>query len=132
MTRNKFKLLLIGVVIFMSGCATQYSTNVTFPSPDQLFITTGDGDIQKPYTPVGQIFYYKKGPRIGLPLLGLIRFDDVDPAYEISTNVARQARAMGGNAIINLRVVWEPPSNGFLGIAANGGRIVIYGTVISM
>lgn len=132
MTNNITVFAFISLAFLLIGCGTQYSTSVTFPPPDQLFITTGDGDIQKPYTPVGQIFYIKEGRRIGLPLLGFIRIDDVDPAYEISANVARQARALGGNAIINLQIGWLPPHNGFFGLGASGGRVVIYGTVIEM
>ena len=128
---KKIRWSLIAIVLLQFyGCA--YTSQVRFPGTNDLFVTTGDGDITKPYTPVGQILYMESGFRIPLPLLGMLPLKSVDPDLIIRTKVARQAREMGGNAIINLRIDWEPPKEGFLGIGANGGRIIVYGTVINM
>lgn len=128
------KILIIfsffAFLILINGCgAIGISTN--FPSPDDVFITTGDGDIQKPYTPIGQLIYVHQGYRINfLPLFGLIPVDDVDVDYELKTAIFKKVRSMGGDALINMKINWEPPSNGFLGLLANGGYLFVTGTVI--
>jgi len=131
MLRIKFVLVGLFVAVVVSGCAT--SSQVTFPSSREIFMTTGDGDIQKPYEPLGQLLYYETGFRLGfLPLFGLIPIADVDPDVAIKKGISDKVRAMGGNGVINLYIDWEPPKNRFLllGLFATGGRIKIYGTVI--
>lgn len=118
------------IPLFFSSCSVQYFSKTTFPAPDDVFITSGDGDIQKPYTPVGQLIYMKTGWRIPLPLLGLIPIDDVDPDTELKTEVFTKIREMGGDALINMLIHWQPPTNGILGLGASGGMITVYGTVI--
>jgi len=118
------------ITLFISSCSVQYFSKTSFPAPDDVFITSGDGDIQKPYTPVGQLIFMKTGWRIPLPLLGLIPIDDVDPDTELKTEVFTKIREMGGDALINMSIQWEPPTSGFLGIGASGGMITVYGTVI--
>lgn len=105
-------------------------STLTFPDPNDLFMTSGDGDIQKPYTPIGEIFYTERGWRIPLPLWGLIRFHDVYPEQLVREKLESKVREMGGDSVINLRVDWSPPSSGFLGFLATGGSIVVTGTVI--
>ena len=62
---------LIAVIGLVSGCA--FKSKVMFPAADEIFVTTGDGDITKPYTPVGQLIYIETGFRLNfLPILGLI------------------------------------------------------------
>lgn len=118
------------MVFLLSGCAATVS-KTHFPAASDLFITTGDGDIQKPYTPVGQLFYFRTGFRLAfLPLFGLIQFNDVDPDVELKKAIYKEVRRMGGDGVINLRISWKPPTDGFLGIGAYGGHIAIYGTVI--
>jgi hypothetical protein len=102
----------------------------TFPAADEVFITTGDGDIQKPYTPVGQLIYYHKGFRIGFLLLGYIPIKDIDPDMELKTEIYQRVREMGGDALINMSISFLPPKNGILGFGATGGSITVYGTVI--
>jgi hypothetical protein len=112
----------------LSACAQ--TSRITFPQPDQLFVTSGDGDIQKPYTPIGEIIHYKTGWRLGLPLLGLIPIADVDPDAELRKEIFTKVREMGGDALINMRTSWTPASGGWLGLGAKGGYIVVTGTVI--
>jgi len=102
-----------------------------FPSPDDIFVTTGDGDIQKPYTPIGQIIYTRTGFRLSfLPLFGLIPIDDVDPDYELRTAIFKKVKSMGGDGLINMQISWEPAHGGILGFGASGGTVFITGTVI--
>ena len=129
--KKKFNLLLIVfVTLFISSCSVQYFSKTSFPAPDDVFITSGDGDIQKPYTPVGQLIYFKTGFRIPFFLLGLIPIADVDPDKELKTEVFTKIREMGGDALINMSISWQPPKSGFLGFGASGGMITVYGTVI--
>ncbi len=123
-------VLLLALVAPLGACVSTHTSRVTFPSPDEMFITSGDGNIQKPYTPVGEIIHYKTGFRLPAPLLGMVPLADVDPDQEIRTTVLSKVREMGGDALINMRVNWTPPSNGFLGIGAKGGFIVVTGTAI--
>jgi hypothetical protein len=95
-----------------------------------MFVTTGDGDIQKPYTPIGQLIYGRTGWRIPLPILGLIPVADVDPAVELRDGILAEVKRMGGDGVINLKLDWTPARGGLLGLGATGGNIVIYGTVI--
>ena len=118
------------IPLFLTSCSTTYFSKTSFPAPDDVFITSGDGDIQKPYTPVGQLIYYKAGFRIPLPLLGLIPIADVDPDKELKTEVFTKIREMGGDALINMSINWQPPKNGILGMGASGGMVTVYGTVI--
>ena len=60
---------LLAVVGLMSGCA--WKSKIMFPAADEIFVTTGDGDITKPYTPVGQLIYIEQGFRIPFIFLGL-------------------------------------------------------------
>lgn len=123
-----FIMVSMVAFLFVSGCAT--STQVTFPSSRSVFMTTGDGNIQKPYEPVGQLIYMKSGFRLPLPILGLLPIADVDPDVALRKGITEKVRAMGGDAVINLHIDWKAPSGGFLGLFANGGSVVIYGTVI--
>jgi len=121
-------LLVSCCALLFSGCVT--FKKIAFPQSDEMFITTGDGDITQPYEPIGQMTYVKSGFRIPFPLLGFIPISDALAEDAINGIIAAKARAMGGNAVINLRIDWAPPSNGFLGLGANGGALVINGTVI--
>ena len=127
---KKFLLLsfaFFGIVFLMSSCSP-YISKANFPDPDDIFITSGDGNIQKPYTPVGELIYMNEGFRIPLPLFCMIPFGDVDPDMELKKGVYEEVRKMGGDALINMRISWEPPENYFL--FATGGSVVITGTVI--
>lgn len=120
----------LGILILSigSGCVT--SQQVAFPPSREVFMTTGDGDIQKPYEPVGQLMYHEEGFRLGFPIIGLIPIADVDPEVALQKGISDKVRTMGGDSVINLRMDWTPPANGFIGIGAKGGAITIYGTVI--
>ena len=124
-------IVLAAVVsVGLSGGGYIHQTSVTFPDPDDIFITSGDGDIQKPYTPVGEFLYIEAGSRIGFFLLGYIKIKDVDPDVVLRTTLVQEIRAMGGDGLINMRISWRAPSNGFLGFGATGGSLAITGTVV--
>lgn len=128
--KTTIALLLVTISIITTGCAGMIST-VEYPDPDLLFVTTGDGDIQRPYTPIGQLIYTRSGSRLSLlPILGMLNFDDVNIEQELQEVIAEQVAAMGGDAIINLSIDYERPSNGFLGLGSRGGSLLFYGTVI--
>ncbi len=123
------KLALLLSLALLTNCASLRQVN--FPPPQEVFITTGDGDITKPYQPVGHLIYTKRGFRLGfLPLFGLIPFGDASAQTAVNDIIAKEARAMGGDAVINLDIKWIPPSDGILGLGANGGALFIQGTVI--
>jgi hypothetical protein len=127
------RILFMGLgvlaVLGLAGCSSMSTVN--FPDPNKIFMTSGDGNIQKPYTPVGEIIYAQSGFRFGMvPLLGLIPWADVDPEVVIRQKVEAKVAEMGGDALINMEIDWKPPRNGFLGIGAAGGSIVVTGTVI--
>ena len=122
--------LLFCIVGFMSSCGLTHEMIARFPSPDDVFITSGDGDITKPYTPVGQLYFSKVGTRIPLPILGLIPLKNVDPDETLKKEVLYKIKEMGGDGLINMKIDWTPPSSGFLGLGATGGGVIIYGTVI--
>lgn len=123
-------LLMLTVITMLLGCAA-IKEQVTFPASDDVFMTTGDGDIQKPYEPVGQLLYYDQGFRLSMiPLIGLIPFKTVDPDVALKQEIYKEVKKMGGDAVINLRIDWQPAKNGFLGFLSTGGTIVVYGTVI--
>ena len=128
------KILKIVTLIIASfllfSCGSLYNQTATFPAADEIFMTSGDGDIQKPYTPLGQLIYSKVGWRIGAPILGLIKIADVDPEKELRTAVIAEIRKMGGDGLINMRLTFEAPKNGILGIGAKGGTILVTGTII--
>lgn len=124
------KILFIFIVVaLLTGCAA-VKEKVTFPAADDVFMTTGDGDIQKPYTPVGQLLYYDQGYRIPAPIIGLIPFKTVDPDVVLKQEIYKEVKKMGGDAVINISIDWMPAKDGFLGFGANGGYIIVYGTVI--
>ena len=120
--------VMLGAIVITTGCAT--FKRIDFPPSNEIFITTGDGDITKPYKPIGQLIYLKTGFRIGAPIIGLLPIADVSAEDAINEIIAREAKKMGGNAVINLDVQWLPPSNGVLGAGAHGGQLLIQGTVI--
>ncbi|NCS90085.1 MAG: hypothetical protein AUJ54_02495 [Ignavibacteria bacterium CG1_02_37_35] len=123
-------LLVILLMFSFGGCSAYYSV-ATFPSADELFVTTGDGNIQKPYTPIGQIIYSKTGARIPIPILSAIPIEDIDPDVELRTKIYDKVKAMGGDGMINLSLNWQPPTPFPLSLLfGNGGTITVYGTVI--
>jgi hypothetical protein len=119
----------MALLLGCAGCAP-LASRLQFPNPNDIFVTTGDGDIQKPYTPIGQLIYSHSGFRIPLPILGMMPVSDVDPDAEFRTGILARVKQMGGDGVINLHMNWDPPSNGFLGLGARGGMVTIYGTVV--
>lgn len=124
------RLLVLPLLCMTLGCGAYYKSVTVFPAANQVFLTSGDGDIQKPYTPLGQYIYMKEGFRLPVPILGLLKLDDVDPDYVIGTEIASEIRAKGGDGLINMKIDWAAPKNGFFGLFASGGRLFITGTII--
>lgn len=121
-------IVLLALSILFVGCSgLRYSA--TFPAADDVFITTGDGDIQKPYTPIGHIIFTEKGANIPLPLLSLIPIKEVDPDLFLRQEVKNRVREMGGDALINLDLKYEPPTT-YLYLFRIPGSIQVTGTVI--
>jgi hypothetical protein len=113
----------------LTGCA--YATKTTFPPANELFMTTGDGNIQKPYTPLGMLYFTKAGYRLPIPLLGYLPIADVDPDEELRSEIFHRVKEMGGDGVINLKMDWRPAHNGWmLGMNSDGGEVTIIGTVI--
>ncbi len=125
-----FRRLVVALlaVTLAGGCT--YKSAVTFPSPEEVFITSGDGEITKPYTPVGEFLLIKEGYRIPLPLLGMVDLLAIDPDQVVRTEVAQEIRRMGGDGLINMRIVWDPSDSGLFGLFARGGSLAVTGTVI--
>ena len=124
------KFLSIVVISLLLTNCTAYKEVASFPDADDVFITSGDGDIQKPYTPIGQLLFLKAGARIPLPLLGMIPINDVDPDTELREEIFTEIKKRGGDGLINMQINFEPPTNGFIGFGANGGNIFVTGTII--
>lgn len=127
---RRFVRSLLACCLLLNTAACTYRSAVTFPDPQDVFITSGDGDIQKPYTPVGELYFVDMGYRLGGPLIGLIPIKDVDPDVVLRTKVYEEIRRMGGDALINMAIDWVPPTSGLLGIGAKGGYVAVRGTVI--
>lgn len=128
-SRRVFLSLLALALLFTSGCA--YRSAITFPAPSDVFVTTGDGDIQKPYTPIGELIYIREGYRFpfpGFPILSLIPIGDPDVEAVIRGEISEKVKSMGGDGIINLKIQWNPPKNYVLfGVPSSA---LITGTVI--
>jgi hypothetical protein len=132
MRSKRFTLLFLLLIPFVLGSCSKYVSQLTFPASDEMFITSGDGDIQKPYTPVGHLIYMRSGFRIPLPLFGFIPFKDVDPDYELKTEVQQRIKQMGGDGLINMQITYRPAKVRWylLGALSSGGSVTIIGTVI--
>jgi hypothetical protein len=129
--KRTFCIFSAALLVLISGCVTTQTDKLSYPSSDELYVTTGDGNFGE-YTPVGQIYFTKTGFRIPLPILGLLPVADVDPSTAVRQEVKRRARRMGGDAVINLRVDWTPPETHWatLGTLSEGGQLIVYGNVI--
>ena len=127
----KILLLIIFPLILLTGCGA-YRSAITFPSANDVFITTGDGDIQKPYTPVGELLVMKIGWRIPIPILSLIPVDDAIPEGILQNEIVPKIKKMGGDGLINMTIDWRPPKGGILGFLGlgTGGQVFIRGTEI--
>jgi hypothetical protein len=132
MKSKLLQLVILLLIPFIMGSCSKFISQVGFPAADEMFITSGDGDIQKPYTPVGHLIYIRNGFRIPLPLLGFIPFKDVDPDYELKTEVQQRIKQMGGDGLINMQITYKPAKVRWylLGALSSGGSVTIIGTVI--
>lgn len=130
MKKKLSRILLVFSTLMLISCGITSKEVASFPPSDEVFITSGDGDIQKPYTPVGQLIFYKVGYRIPLPLLGLIPINDVRADRELREQVITEVKKRGGDGLINMSINFTSPKSGFLGFGANGGYIFVTGTII--
>ena len=130
MKKSFFYLTIFTFSIFLTSCGATYNQVATFPPAEEVFMTSGDGDIKKPYTPVAQLIYLKKGWRIALPLFGMFSIADVNPEKELREAVINEIKNKGGDGLINMKITFEAPSSGILGINAKGGTIFVTGTII--
>lgn len=123
--------LIFAIVVCLTFVGCSYRSSIEFPPANDLFVTTGDGDIQKPYTPIGQIIYYKASPAIGIPLFNLF-VPTTDPEVEMNTGFMRMVREMGADAVINTSLDWKPPSSFLSRLLGwgHGGKVLIQGTAI--
>lgn len=124
------KILSALSIIFLITSCNAYKEVANFPPANEVFVTSGDGDIQKPYTPVGQLIYMKAGARIPLPLLGMIPINDVDPDTVLREEVFTEIRKRGGDGLINMQITFQAPKSGIIGLGASGGHIFVTGTII--
>lgn len=123
---NKIFILL---AFFLSSCSA-YQEVITFPPSNDVFITSGDGNIQKPYTPMAEFVYTNNGWRLPLPILGLIPFKKLDPEMVLRKQVSTRIKEMGGDGMINMRIAFMKDNPGVLGFLAKPGYLYITGTVI--
>jgi len=111
------------------GSTTTITSELNYPSPDELYMTSGDGNLDE-YEPVGQLSYTKIGyPGIGLPIIcgfGLFRKEVSQPGQLLQNEVKERAQRMGGDAVLNLDVSYRPPTNacGFAGRVSVSGEVV--------
>lgn len=122
-------LLVLLIAIGFNSCGP-YQRTILFPPPSEIFYTSGDGDIQKPYTPIGEFVYSQRGFRLGLPLFGLIPFTALDPEKIIRTKITPKIKEVGGNGLINMKITLVRDDPGFLGMFAKPGSIQVTGTII--
>ncbi|OGG56109.1 MAG: hypothetical protein A3F84_28640 [Candidatus Handelsmanbacteria bacterium RIFCSPLOWO2_12_FULL_64_10] len=125
-------VLCVCVLCLFTSCAFKYSSKLSFPAPDEIFMTTGDGDIQKPYTPLGQVLHIESGTLIPIPLICLAS-PTVDPDVVLRTGFTEKVKQLGGNGVINMRIDFRPPKKTFLGALfgmVDPGQVTITGTVI--
>lgn len=125
------KVLILFLFLLTFGCSA-YREVILFPPSDNVFITSGDGNIQKPYTPIGEFVYSDVGIRLPLPILGLIPFKNLDPEVTLRTVVTQKIRESGGDGLINMKIsfVRDNPSPFTLGMFSKPGYLYITGTII--
>ncbi|KLT66903.1 hypothetical protein [Pedobacter sp. BMA] len=125
----KTLLMICAISIFLTSCAP-YQQLVTFPPAKDVFITSGDGNIQKPYTPIGEFVYAESGYKIGLPLIGLLNIKSVDAEEVLRQRVTTKIKESGGDGLINMKLNYTPSTNGILGLLAKPSTLYITGTII--
>lgn len=128
MKRNLLILLLSGLTI-MVGCAP-YQRTILFPAANEIFFTSGDGNIQKPYTPIGEYVYSVRGFRLPIPIIGLIPLTPLDPEKVLREKITPKIKEVGGDGMINMKIVMVKDDPGFLGMFAKPGYIQVTGTII--
>lgn len=126
---RKLLTLLIVCCTFMIGCAP-YQRTILFPPANEIFFTSGDGDIQKPYTPIGEYVYSVRGFRLPLPIIGLIAFTRLDPERVLREKITPKIKEVGGDGMINMKILMVKDDPGFLGMFAKPGYIQVTGTII--
>jgi hypothetical protein len=89
----KFLKLRAGELFF------SYTRGIPYPNPEELYVTLGDGNIERPYQPLGEIVVKKRG-------LGFFGIPIIKPDLErvIKETLLTKAKDMGGDGVINLCV----------------------------
>ena len=82
----------------MSSCSALQQT-ITFPSAKEIFITSGDGNIQKPYTPLGEFLYADNGIK-----LFFIPIKTINPEAILRKVITEKIKEAGGDGLINMRL----------------------------
>jgi hypothetical protein len=116
--KTKLLFILSAACFILSSCGA-FQQTVTFPPAKDIFITSGDGNIQKPYTPIGEFVYADKGFNFLF-----IPVKEVNPDLILRTAVTDKIRQAGGDGMINMRMNYVPKT--FLSAAT----IVVTGTII--
>ncbi len=103
------KYIVIGVmalVLLGMGCAQITKANV----PSDIYMTTGDGIKNKDYKPLGVVYAVRA--QITVSCLGLFPpyLPQVGPVIEktLKDDIAKQAKEMGADGIINLEIGFLP------------------------
>lgn len=128
----KLTLCIVCVLCLVASCGYKYSTRLSFPAPDDIFLTSGDGDIQKPYTPLGEVIHIESGTAVPFPILALAS-KTVDPDVVLRTGFMEKVKALGGNGVINMYIDWRPPKKNLWRVLfgfVDPGVVIIKGTVI--
>ena len=99
-------ILIVGFILVGMSCSQVTKANM----PSDIYVTTGDGIKNKDYEPVGIVYAVRA--QITISCLGLLPpyIPQVGPVMEktLMDDVAKQAKEMGANGIINLKVGFLP------------------------
>jgi hypothetical protein len=101
---------LLSFLLYILGAGCTQIDMTRYPDPNELFVTTGDGNIQKPYTPIGLVAVKKQGfYMFGQAIIAA----DLEAA--INDRMLEKAREMGGDGVIEVTLfntgsapIWMP------------------------
>jgi hypothetical protein len=124
------------LMVLASGCAINRTHRIEFPPADDLFVTCGDdpgSESNKPYVPKGQFIHVTQEHYLPIPLLGMfVRIGKAEPQHVFDKYIIPRVREMGGDALINAKVNYTPPTSiiwGLFGLRS-GGTTVITGQAV--
>ncbi len=123
-------VLLMVVLLTVIGTHCVHVTQATFPS--DVYITTGDGLKNKDYTPVGIVLVRKAAfPVVSLFTAFPPLVPQIGPVLEdaIKEAVAKEAKKMGADAVINLQWFAIPMPSSMITLWT---EIIITGTAVKI